>query len=505
MKKRAISMIILSAILAASVSCGGTAKETKVETDTLSDTVTSDEGTTTDNPRYEIKEDLPERDFDGYVFRILVRPADLWGTDMYSESLNGEVVNDAVYNRNQKVSERFNVNFKQIKASESNVGQTSGGKEILAGEDAYDLLLPHGQLAFQTFASQSMVLDFNSDLPYVDLDKPWWDQDARQSFELNGKLYVMTGDISYLSLAETDCMLFNKKLFDDLNKEYPYELVKSGKWTFDEFKKFVEDGTKDLNGDGEYNPEDDQFGFTSNMYAMPVNVITTAGGRTVSKDESGYPVVTVFTERTDKAMNDYFKLFLSDNCYLERARSQDGKSVTFDSRKLFSDGRAMLFSGILADVNDMRDMNADYGFLPVPKYDETCEKYYTKVDAGNHMLCIPKTVSDTERTSIILEALAAEGYRTVIPAYYEVALQRKYTRDVESSDMLDIIKEGRVFDIGYYFLGDSLSLVGYDMAKAGKNNFASICASKIPSVEAYIKKVMETYGNNLECSPDLRK
>ena len=154
----------------------------------------------------------------------------------------------------------------------------------------------------------------------------------------------------------------------------------------------------------------------------------------------------------------------------------------------------MLFSGILADVNDMRDMNTDYGFLPVPKYDETCEKYYTKVDAGNHMLCIPKTVSDTERTSIILEALAAEGYRTVIPAYYEVALQRKYTRDVESSDMLDIIKEGRVFDIGYYFLGDSLSLVGYDMAKAGKNNFASICASKIPSVEAYIKKVMETYG-----------
>ena len=61
----------------------------------------------------------------------------------------------------------------------------------------------------------------------------------------------MTGDISYLSLAETECMLFNKKLFDDLGEEYPYELVKSGKWTFDEFKRLVEAGTKDLNGDGD--------------------------------------------------------------------------------------------------------------------------------------------------------------------------------------------------------------------------------------------------------------
>ena len=142
----------------------------------------------------------------------------------------------------------------------------------------------------------------------------------------------------------------------------------------------------------------------------------------------------------------------------------------------------------------MRDMNDDYGFLPVPKYDETCEKYYTMVGAGNHMPCIPKTTSDPERTSIILEALAAEGYRTVIPAYYEVALQRKYTRDTESADMLDIIKDGRVFDIGYYFLGGSLCVVGYDMAVAGKDNFASICASKVTGVGKQIEKIMKTYG-----------
>lgn len=493
MKKRAISMIILMSMLAASVSCGGTSGEVKDSSDTDSDAVTSYEEVTTEDPRYAIKEDLPEVDYGGYEFRILVRWPDLWCADMYSESLTGEVVNDAVYNRNRKVSERFGVNFTQIKSSD-NDAYTDGTKAILAGEDAYDMILPHGQGAFHTYAYPGLLLDYNTDLTYVDLDKPWWDQDARKSFELNGRLFVMTGDISYLSLAETECMLFNKKLFDDLGEEYPYELVKSGKWTFDEFKRLVEAGTKDLNGDGEQKPEDDQYGLSTQMYSMPCNVITTTGGRIVDKDESGEPAVTIYTERTEKAMNDYFRLFYSDNSYLEGSRRYDGTSKDYDARKIFSDGRGLFFDGLLTEVNDMRDMNDDYGFLPVPKYDETCEKYYTKVDAGNHMPCIPKTTSDPERTSIILEALAAEGYRTVIPAYYEVALQRKYTRDTESADMLDIIKDGRVFDIGYYFLGGSLCVVGYDMAVAGKDNFASICASKATGVGKQIEKIMKTYG-----------
>ncbi len=339
-----------------------------------------------------------------------------------------------------------------------------------------------------------LLLDWNTDLPYVDLEKPWWDQNARDSFDINGKLYVMVGDISYCSLAFTDCMLFNKALFDKYNEEYPYQKVLDGKWTFDEFTRIAKLCTEDLNGDGELKPEDDQYGLSTQMYSMPCNVITTTGGRIVDKDESGEPAVTIYTERTEKAMNDYFRLFYSDNSYLEGSRRYDGTSKDYDARKIFSDGRGLFFDGLLTEVNDMRDMNDDYGFLPVPKYDETCEKYYTKVDAGNHMPCIPKTTSDPERTSIILEALAAEGYRTVIPAYYEVALQRKYTRDTESADMLDIIKDGRVFDIGYYFLGGSLCVVGYDMAVAGKDNFASICASKVTGVGKQIEKIMKTYG-----------
>ena len=64
---------------------------------------------------------------------------------------------------------------------------------------------------------------------------------------------------------------------------------------------------------------------------------------------------------------------------------------------------------------------------------------------------VPKTVSDPEFVGIITEALNAESYKAVFPAYYEVALKTKYTHDDESVKMLDYIVDHRVFDFGYVY------------------------------------------------------
>ena len=95
MKKRAISTIILLSVLASSVSCGGTADVEKDITDT-SDIVTSSENVTTEDPRYAFKEDLPEKDYGGYDFRVYMRKQALWTDEMFAEELTGDIVNDAV-------------------------------------------------------------------------------------------------------------------------------------------------------------------------------------------------------------------------------------------------------------------------------------------------------------------------------------------------------------------------------------------------------------------------
>ena len=50
-----------------------------------------------------------------------------------------------------------------------------------------------------------------------------------------------------------------------------------------------------------------------------------------------------------------------------------------------------------------------------------------------------------------MEALAAEGYKQVRPAIYEVALKSKYTRDEVSYEMIDIVVHGRTADFAEIF------------------------------------------------------
>lgn len=488
--KRTLSIILLSAVIAGVVSCGSDGKD---DDTSASGDVTTAPGETTD-PRYSIKEELPDRDYGGYTVRVLMRPersdAD-WKTDMFSDEANGDVINDAVYNRNQTVSEHFGVSFELIESSNSNL-ETDGAKSILAGEDAYDIIVPHGRAAFQ-YAEQGLCLDWNEDLPYVDLDKPWWDQDAKNSFEINGKLFAMVGDISYLSLAFTDCMLFNKNLFDKYNEDYLYQKVLDNEWTFDEFSRLAQICSDDLDGNGKLEPDKDLYGYATYIWVGPMQALISGGGRSAATNADGELELTIYNEHAVSIYEDYFRLLDTDCCYLELNRDE-GKSI-LDCKKVFTDGRALLMDGSLKDISYLRNMNDDFGIVPWPKYDASQEKYYTNVDAGTNLFIVPITNSDPERTSIVLEALCAEGYRTVIPAYYEVALQTKYTRDDLSVQMLDIIKEGRVFDIGYYYCcGANFGSTGFILANSSDRNFASFYAQNETSAKTQLEKINDEYG-----------
>lgn len=97
-------------------------------------------------------------------------------------------------------------------------------------------------------------------------------------------------------------------------------------------------------------------------------------------------------------------------------------------------------------------MESDFGLLPYPKLTETQENYYSTVAPYNsQFICVPLIQNDVERTGIITEALAYYGKEIVTPAYYDVNLIGQTARDEESADMLDIIFDSLVFDIGYYY------------------------------------------------------
>lgn len=464
-------------------SCGNT--ETTESTDTTGADTTVLETETTDPLA-----GLPVIDYEGYNFRMLIRNSEDWIGDQIAEELTGETVNDAVFKRNSETEDRYNIEITYNPSSHHNY-ETDAKPLILAGEDAYDLVVSHPRVA-HVYANEGLVRDWN-ELKYVDLTQDYWDQDAVESFQMPGGLFCCIGDISHQAVGASNAMLFNKDYFDENNIEYPYELVKSGGWTFDVFAQMAETYSRDLNGDGTMD-EDDLLGYATFYWIGPIQAFYSSGARVIEKGSSDY-AFSVYNERSLSMFEKYFKLLNADYTALD-AKSDNSFDCT--STELFREGHALFTDVNIFLVLTLREMEQNFGILPWPKLEET-DDYVANVDAGTNLFTIPITVADTDRTSLIIETLAILGREYVIPAYYEVALKTRDSRDIESSDMLDIIVANRVFDLGYYntAMGGAYASHFADLAKNNTQDFASWYDSKLKAATTDRDKTLEEYEKRM--------
>ena len=480
--KRILCFIISIVVLAMISACDDkdVSKQQDPESVQISDNQNGS-ASSDDNEEIDYTSDLSKEKYDGYNYRILVRKDSL--SDQYLENDSDDLVESATFRRNKLIEQMYGITITASESSSNNY-DIDALNSILAGDDAYDLVFTHARAAF-VYAVQGAAYNFR-DIESIHLDKPWWTKDVVESCTLNGKLYVLDGDISSKGLGATMCMVFNKRIFDELGFDYPYELVKEGDWTFDEFAYTVKKGAKDLNGDGIIEPEFDQLGYSSSQWEAPMNIIYTGGQKIYDKDENGDLQLTLYSNKTVEIYDEFFSLIDNKACYLGTEKS------TYKGPDLFNDGRAMIADSELRHAQTLRNLDDDFGIIPYPKFDED-DEYATAVNAGSHMIFIPITVEDVERTGAITEALCAIGSRDVIPAFYEKSLKTKYTRDEESEEMIDLIRDSIVFDLGYVIHG-TFSSCGKDLAVSTTHDFASYYAAGETAAKINLEEFYENYG-----------
>jgi hypothetical protein len=275
---------------------------------------------------------------------------------------------------------------------------------------------------------------------------------------------------------------FNKKTAEDFSLGNMYETVNSGSWTMEKLLSMSEKVTDDLNGDGKYN-EQDRIGLLSTWDYLGF-LVTSMDYSYTERDSEGLISLTEATEKIININNNLYNLYKS-NYYLDGNDIKPVVDVYTDMRNAFASDHALFMIHRLefSEKSEMRDME-QYGILPTPKYDEAQERYITPV--VNEVTGIPYVVHDSEASSILLEALTAETYRTVRPAYYDIALMRKYSRDDDSNSMLDMILKNTNCDFCYLFL----DVVGVDLFYAiGKEeNYTSWMAANESKYNTAIKK-----------------
>ena len=426
---------------------------------------------------------LSKETYDGYNYRILVRKGNL--NSQYFEEGQEDIVDDAIYRRNMNVEEKYGITISASESSQSNY-DTDALNSILAGDDAYDVIFAHSRAAF-AYAVQGAGYNIH-DISTIHMDMPWWSKNINDNCTVNGKLYVLDGDISISGLSNAMCLLFNKRIFDEKGFDYPYETVKDGDWTFDEFAYYAKKGSADLNGDGVMTPEDDQFGFTTSEWAAPINVLYAGGQKIYDKNDEGALELTLYSNKTVEIFDEFFSLMNNEACFLQFTEG----NINYTGPGIFESGRAMMTSGGLGSAQGLRNMDDDFGIIPYPKFDEN-DDYSTAINGAAPLIVIPISVSDVNRTGAITEALAAYGHRDVIPAFYEKSLKSKYARDEESEEMMDLIKDSIIYDIGYV-AGGPLQSVGRDLSKTTTRDFSSFYAARESSARKAVEEFNADYG-----------
>lgn len=481
--KRVLSTLLLVSMMATmSASCGDKSNNT---TDTSVDLITTTAAPEETDPVPDLPDDLK---YPGETVTIISAEGVLASEDELSSDINA--LTKAMYDRTLAVEERFDIDFEFVNIVPW--GNIAGmvRQSVNAGSDDY-------QLVFTCASGQVNLVNeglyFNIDeLPYIDLEKPWWNKQYIESVSLNEEAqYILFGDITYNTLQRTTCVFFNIQLLENrlgMSPEDIYEIVYNGEWTIDKFTELVSQVYED---DGNtVNDINDVHGLVYLDYA-PFNWMAFSSGlKFTSRDEDGYPEINVNNEQTVDMLDKLCKLFF-DNPAVYSASTTNRNEFA----EAFNAGKSLFLINrfYMTDWEHLREMKDDYGILPMPKYSEEIDGYHSTVEGLVQWGAVPLTVKDPVMISAVAEALAYESYMRTTPAYYESTLKLKQTRDEASMEMIDMIMEGRDTDFLFINPLGGLGNIFVNVYKSGQNNFASIYASLETAGETALQNLIYDY------------
>ena len=374
-----------------------------------------------------------------------------YGSDVYvGRELNPEAtaVERAVYTRMINIEDTYGVIF-DVTVEDGALNANTVNNSAMTGVDVYDMIVDHGRY-MMSYAEKNTLLDY-AKLPYVDVDQDWWNQEVNETFRTpGGKLFVMTGDISYLSVGTAFSMFFNKDIIADVQGlESPYEKVYADEWTFEEFESYVLATDSNLNGDGSDVVGQDKFGYATAWWRGPVQVFYTTGTRVLQRKGDEWDF-TINSNIANKALVDFRDLmFNTGSAHLEKADNYQNLQLAFAADQI------AFFDDQLHAASVFKGTDLNFGLLPWPKYNDSLDEgvYPSAVDAGTNLYGVLRntTEENAKKASVVLESLAYQGSKEVIPFYFDTILSYQYLKDDDSIKMLHIIHDNLVIDFGYFY------------------------------------------------------
>ncbi len=475
------SLFLVLLLLAQLIACGNAESTTETAIETHTETVTETE------PAYVMWQNLPNTTLNGYDFKILeyMPVADTGATMLHGDALEvtGEAINDAIYNRNREVEERFDVTISTEGVDWGRVASNLE-KAVSAGDDTYSIGMgtPSGMVSLML---KNALLNLYK-VENMNLSNPWYTQKQVESFTIQDKLFIFMGDISYSTLMFGACMIYNVDMAERIGLPYIYDVVTSGEWTIDKMYEMTEGVAQDLNGDGEFKETDDQFAYTCQPSANMMNFMFSSDANFIRYDDQTDTFVNSFDlDKVQTIVEKMYKNFHDSN------RGLEAKDYT----TLFNDCRVLIRSAYVGSCINHQIMEDTFTPIPYPKYDTVQAEYLSMMTGSVQTMGIPTTVSDTVAVGLVVEAMSEHSAGELNDAVYEKVLSYQTMRSEDALEILHIIHDSLIVDFGYLTASsgnaDKMKWVVGDLVVGKKStDLASHYAKLKPGLEDFYEKLL---------------
>jgi len=437
--------------------------------------------------------------YGGADFHIMTSDTDISSNYLLEGSgeLTGDIVNDAVFERNMATEEQLDIHLLYTHtARDWGEVHSQVVQLVLAGDNSFDLIVDD-QRGMAAASIDKVFVDVAS-LPTVDLDETCWYRDYMYNLSIDYKsVYLLISDYFMDILNHSHALLYNRNLYNDLfgDPDALYQMVQEGSWTYDQWITLSEDAYQDLNGDGTLDAADN-FGM----------IIGGIGGSTfpftygsdvpfISRDDAGYPTLTMYCDRLLLLYDKIYSMFYGSGTYTEYV--ENGNDL---HQKFMADGALFISGTQLGDFGIFRDMESEIGIIPYPKLDESQADYATVVHDTAELGAIPITAKDFEMAGAVVHLLGRLTHETVLPAHYEMALKIKYARDNYTSAMIDLIHDGisNMFCMAYggTYANDIFTWTILEPLRAGTDAVTSAYEKRKDAAVAGLVELVQTFEGN---------
>jgi len=499
--KKTLSIILDLLMLLSAVSLASCGAPAQPEDTTAPAAVVGGDDTVAETEDESVKSaKLPDTlNYNGETIVVISRNAAGVNDEFKADEVIGDIITDTVYSRNQKVEKRLGIKL-DAQLTPTNDAYTITNS-LLASLSSGDHLYDFVSNSTYSTVDQTVqgILRNLKNCEYLDLDASYWSQGFNNAITIGGKQYLATGAISLSMYRYMFVTFFNVDMFKSASEQSLFDVVNSGKWTIDYQIRLLDVFYQDKNGNGS-SDSDDVFGFATNYLSYIDPYWSACKLPVVNKDADDLFEVALDIERISTAVDKIIELYHKHNTFIGPKEGSD-PGFQASMTKIFSEDRAATATMRILSVesNDMKNMESEYGIIPMPKLDEDQDGYYTFMHDQLSSVGIPSTVVSDDRFQMIgavLEALAVESANTLVPAYYEVALKGRFLRNSQSVQMLDLIYDSVKIDGGFMYsrsLG-SIQPTLREMIESKQNTSSSRFKAVAKTLGMQIKKLHEGFA-----------